>query len=58
MHGLHHVAKKLTNIISLPNSSDEINLEFFSKVSVSNFGIFLFNKLDGSSDGFLSIIKR
>ena len=38
--------------------SDEINLAFFSNDSVSNFGIFLFNKLDGNSDGFLSIIKR
>ena len=26
--------------------------------SVSNFGTFLFNKVEGSSDGFLSIIRR
>ena len=56
--GWHHVAKKLTNIFSLPNSLAEINLSFFNNDSVSNFGIFLSNKLDGSSDGFLSIVKR
>ena len=55
--GLHQVAKKLTNTISLPNFLDETNFSFFIKASASNVGVFLFNKFDGISDGFLSIIK-
>ena len=47
-----------TDTSKIPNSLEEINLAFFNKDSVSNFGIFLSNKLDGSSDGFLSIAKR
>ena len=51
------MAKKFTNCILFPNTLDEIN--FFSLKSdlVSNFGTFLFNKAEGSSEGFLSIIK-
>jgi hypothetical protein len=35
-----------------------MNLSFFNNDSVSNFGTLLSNKLEGISDGFLSIIKR
>jgi hypothetical protein len=52
------VAKKFTNTISLPNSSDEMNFSFFIRESASNFGTFLFNRLEGSSVGFLSIINK
>ncbi|SVD90456.1 uncharacterized protein METZ01_LOCUS443310 [marine metagenome] len=55
---MHHVAKKFTNSISFPNSLDEINFSSFNKESVSNIGTFLSNKVDGSSDGFLSIISK
>ena len=50
--------KKLTKVISSLNSFDEINFSFLKRDLASKIGTFLFNKLDGSSDGFLSIIKR
>ena len=56
--GLHHVAKKFTNIISFPNSLDEINFSSFNRDLVSNCGTFLSTKFDGSYVGFLSIINK
>ena len=57
-HGLHQVAKKFTKVISFPNTSSEINFSFFNRDSVLNLGISLFIKLEGISEGFLSIINK
>ena len=58
LHGLHQVAKKLTKTISFPNSLDDINVLSSYILFVSNFGVVLFSKLEGNSEGFRSIINR